>query len=89
MNPIFTIRAKDPIAAETIRFWIRLRELRVDIETLSGEKYAREIARRAEAECCLESVRDWKLVEMAAEVAKRCPGCGVFPGAPHFEGCLG
>ena len=58
-EPIFTLRAKDPLAAVLVRTWVELRR-EVDPTTRRGLNHTREAEKRLEALQCADLMEAWR-----------------------------
>lgn len=66
-EPIFTLRAKDPVAATVVRIWAELRAMHFADGVLAGAEKYREEDRQREARGCALAMNQWR----AANPGKR------------------
>ena len=60
-EPLFTLRANDPLAATTIRFWLRLRWIcHNSVNPLNETNYEQEQIKLEEAEKCAVAMEQWR-----------------------------
>ena len=59
-EPLFTLRAKDPLAPVLVRLWVELRAMTRPIDEIADEgQKAREKRKQAEATDCAEQMESW------------------------------
>ena len=65
-EPIFTLRAKDPLAPALVRMWIEMRSITTPAAaTLDTAKATRESRKRAEAAECARKMEAWRTRQIA------------------------
>ena len=61
MQPLFTLRAKDPLAPVLVRLWAELRTITTPkIDALPNTRAAHEMHKRAEALECAGQMEKWR-----------------------------
>ena len=59
-EPLFTLRAKDPLAPVLVRLWVELRAMTRPVDEIADEgQQTRERRKQAEAESCAEQMEMW------------------------------
>ena len=59
-EPLFTLRAKDPLAPVLVRLWAELRAMSRPIDDIDDDaQREREARKRTEAAACAEHMEDW------------------------------
>ena len=59
-EPIFTLRAKDPVAPETIEHWLAARRREQIGQPVGEHEHYREVRRHSAAIACMDDMRNWQ-----------------------------
>ena len=81
-EPLFTLRAKDPLAPVLVRLWVELRATTRPIDEIADEaQQTRERRKRAEAESCAKQMEIWyeDHLQRMNEEASTAPSAAVPP----------
>ena len=62
-EPIFVLRAEDPLAARLVDLWVEVREM-------EGKQSPTQLERHAEARSCAVAMRKWKVENGKPELEK-------------------